>query len=66
MGKEAQLTFGEVLELLKKGHSVKVPEWEGYWKLEKGKIMAYCSDGSVVEASHFQINVFRSDWVKVS
>lgn len=62
MFKKENLTFSEVIELLKLGHKVKVPEWAGFWELEKGKIMAHCKDGDVVEATHFQVNVFRSDW----
>ena len=62
MFKKENLSFSEVLELLKNGYKAKVPEWQGYWKLEKGKIMAHCADGEVVEATHFQVNVFRNDW----
>ena len=62
MFKKENLSFAEVVELLKLGHKVRVPEWRGFWSLEGGKIMAHCYDGDVVEATHFQTNVFRNDW----
>lgn len=63
MFKKYDLNFAEVLELLKNGYKLKVPEWRGYWALEGGKIIAHCENGDIVEATHFQTNVFRSDWM---
>ena len=59
------MDFGQVIFLLRCGKKVRVPEWTGYWKLESGKIMAHCQNEDVVEATHFQINVFRNDWEEV-
>jgi hypothetical protein len=59
------MDFGQVIFLLKCGKKVRVPEWAGYWKLESDKIMVYCQNEDVVEATHFQINVFRNDWEEV-
>ena len=65
MFKKENLTFAEVIELMKSGYKVKVPEWRGHWFLCGGKIIASCENGDEVEASHFQVNVFRSDWMVV-
>lgn len=56
------MNFQEVIESLKAGKKVAVPEWKGYWSLDNGTVMAHCADGSVVEATHFQRNIFRNDW----
>ena len=65
MFKRENLSFSEVIELLKNGYKVAVPEWKGFWALESGKVMAHCANGEVVEATHFQINIFRNDWIVV-
>lgn len=49
------------LNWLKSGYKVRLPEWSGYWKVVDGKIMAFCKDGSVVEAT-WTSSLLRDDW----
>lgn len=53
------------------GASIKLPEWEGYWKWENDTIMMYCKDGRILDIRETEDveftfkNIIRDDWTVV-
>lgn len=62
------MKFVEVLEALKSGYKIKLPEWEGYWQLKDNDVMIHCRDGKVINLLDTQdvlytlSNIAREDW----
>lgn len=65
------LKFEQAYELLKRGDSVRLPEWVGYWKWENDTIMMHCKDGRVLDIREMENtdytigNILRNDWETV-
>ena len=57
-----KLTFSEALIDLKEKKMVKVPEWEGYWFLQGGKIKVMTFDSHVLDTPWLKETVLREDW----
>ncbi len=62
------MKFCEAYEALKKGATIKLPEWAGIWKWEDNSIKMYCKDGRVLDIREtedvdYTINfILRDDW----
>ncbi|AGY47945.1 hypothetical protein Plant_23 [Bacillus phage poppyseed] len=59
------MTFGEALEIMKKGGKVRLPEWVGYWYKKNGQVVVHLEDGEEVYTPWFQQTIFREDWEEV-
>lgn len=55
-------TFSKALEALKEKKWIKVPEWDGYWFLQGGKIKVMTWDNQVLDTPWYDNNVLREDW----
>jgi hypothetical protein len=65
------MNFGEALQCLKAGLSVKRKDWGGYWTIEEWEkvdvgsipfIVAYLKDGGFAPAQAYQNDILAEDW----
>lgn len=59
---ESNLTFSQALVALKEKKFIKVPEWDGYWFLQGGKIKVMTYDGQITDTPWLEGTVLREDW----
>lgn len=61
--KRTMLTYEEVKGLLLQGYEVKLPEWQGYWKMndEKDGIEVHTKDGKILDTPQIMYT-FHSNW----
>lgn len=64
------MNFKKILEAIKQGNKVKLPEWKGYWQKEDDTIIMHCKDGCNLDINGQMKDVFftmdniaREDWV---
>ena len=61
--KRTMLNYEEVKGLLLQGYEVKLPEWQGYWKMndEKDGIEVHTKDGKILDTPQIMYT-FHSNW----
>lgn len=63
------MLFAKAFKLMKEGHKVKLPSWDGYWCWENDTIMMHCKDGKVLDIRKTETvdytftNVASDEWI---
>lgn len=39
------MNFASALFAMERGHKIKRPHWDGYWRIENGEVLIHCGDG---------------------
>lgn len=60
------MTFGEAIEVMRKGGKVRLPEWKGYWYKKNGQVIVHLEDGTENDTPWFQQTIWRKDWEVVA
>ena len=57
------LTYKEAIMHMAGGNKIKLPEWDGHWYMDDGKIMVFTGDGRTLDTPYENDYVNRTDWM---